>query len=540
MKKYQLFLLSILSGVLLSVAWPASGFPLILFIGFVPFLIIEDFILSNKKSFTRLSVLLYTYPGMLTWNLLTTWWVYNSTVVGSILAFVINSLFMAIVLNVFHLIRRRISNNNSIWIFPFIWISFEFLHLNWDLTWTWLSLGNGFASYYKWIQWYEYTGVFGGTLWILTVNVSLFLILKNFVFQKNERKKLLKYALIVFAIILIPIVFSIYKYKTYTEKINPKNFLVVQPNIDPYNEKFSSMPSKEQMDKMLNLARQKATKQTDFVIFPETAIPEGIWEDELEISPSIKQVRDFVKDYSNSTVVIGLSSHRMFKKGEPLSSTARKYNKKNPKSPYYDIFNTALQVDSSKQIHLYHKSKLVPGVEKMPFPKLLKPLEKYAIELGGSSGSFGTQKERTPFTSLNKTKIAPVICYESVYGEFVSEFIQNGAQFIVIITNDGWWGDTPGYRQHFNYARLRAIETRRSIARSANTGISTFINQRGDDFESTKWWEPKAITASLNANDEITFYVKYGDYIGRIAYYFSIFLIFFAITSWIIKKFKKN
>ena len=539
MKKYQLFLLSFLSGILLSFAWPASGFPILLFIGFIPFLFIEDYIFNNKKSFTKLSVLLYTYPGMLTWNLITTWWVYNSTVVGSILAFVLNSLFMALTLNVFHLIRRRIASLKSVWLLPFIWIAFEFHHLDWDLTWTWLSLGNGFASYYKWIQWYEYTGVFGGSIWILTLNILIFLFLKKSILQKADKKSLISNISIILAILVIPITFSLIKYSSYKEKYNPKNFVVVQPNIDPYNEKFSSMPSNKQMEKMLNLARQITNQQTDFVVFPETAIPDGIWEDELEISQNIIQVRKFVSEFPKITVVIGLSSHRMFKKGEPLSSTARKYNKKSENSPYYDIFNTALLVDSSKNLQLYHKSKLVPGVEKMPFPKLLKPLEKYAIELGGSSGSFGTQKERTPFNIHSNTKIAPVICYESIYGEFVGKFIQNGAQFITIITNDGWWGDTPGYRQHFNYARLRAIETRRSIARSANTGISTFINQRGDDFKSTKWWEPKAISATLNANDEITFYVKFGDYIGRISYYFSIFLIFFAIVSWIRGKFKK-
>src|SRR5207247_2436074 len=110
-----------------------------------------------------------------------------------------------------------------------------------------------------------------------------------------------------------------------------------------------------------------------------------------------------------------------------------------------------------------------------------------SIDLGGTSGSLGMQKERTVFktqSTINNPQsaifIAPAICYESIYGDFLSAYIRNGAEFIAVITNDGWWGDTPGYIQHENYARLAAIEFRRDIARSANTGISCFINQKGD------------------------------------------------------------
>ena len=114
-------------------------------------------------------------------------------------------------------------------------------------------------------------------------------------------------------------------------------------------------------------------------------------------------------------------------------------------------------------------------------------------------------------------KVAPVICWESVFGEYVTEYVkEKGANLIFIITNDGWWGETPGHRQHNSFARLRAIETRRSIARSANTGISSLINQRGDELQRIGWWERSAIRGSLNASDHLTFYVKHGDYLARL------------------------
>jgi apolipoprotein N-acyltransferase len=99
---------------------------------------------------------------------------------------------------------------------------------------------------------------------------------------------------------------------------------------------------------------------------------------------------------------------------------------------------------------------------------------------------------------------------------------------IFIITNDGWWGNTPGYKQHLLYGRLRAIETRKWIARSANTGISCFINERGDFSQCTKWWTPAVISEKIGSNKEKTFYVMYGDIIGRFSLYASLFIFVFV------------
>ena len=110
---------------------------------------------------------------------------------------------------------------------------------------------------------------------------------------------------------------------------------------------------------------------------------------------------------------------------------------------------------------------------------------------------------------------------------------------LFIITNDGWWKDSPGHRQHFTFATLRAIETRREIARSANTGISGFINQRGDVLMRTKYWEPDAIRHTMNANSKLTFYVKFGDYISRFCYYTGLMLLLASILYAIVKRRKK-
>ena len=150
--------------------------------------------------------------------------------------------------------------------------------------------------------------------------------------------------------------------------------------------------------------------------------------------------------------------------------------------------------------------------------------------MGGISGSLGKQDEREVFKSPDSTGAAPMICYESVYGEYVTEYVQRGAHLLFVITNDGWWGNTAGYKQHLQYARLRAVETRRDLAQSANTGISAFINQRGDIMQATAWWQPASIKSTMRANTELTFYVRYGDYLGRVAILLSIFLSLYAFV----------
>jgi apolipoprotein N-acyltransferase len=174
----------------------------------------------------------------------------------------------------------------------------------------------------------------------------------------------------------------------------------------------------------------------------------------------------------------------------------------------------------------------------MPYARYLRFIEKLALDLGGTVGSLGMDPDRIPFDVPNLgIKVGTAICYESIYGEYCTGYVKNGASLLFVITNDGWWKNTPGHRQHSVYASLRAIETRRSIARSANTGISAFYNQRGDIFQPTEYWVQDVIKQDINANDEITFYVKYGDYIARVMNLTSILLLLVTLSQWVIRRY---
>lgn len=537
LSRVHFLLLGLISGVILTLAWPQRGFPGLLFIGFLPLLWLEEKIHQHREQYIRFSVLIYTYPGFFIWNLLTTWWIANSTLVGAIMAVVLNSLFMAIVFQVFHWTRKYL-RFRFISYFALIcfWISFEYLHLNWDLNWPWLNLGNGFSEYYQWVQWYEYTGALGGTLWVLGANILAFTLIEKFKVQKffHPSKFFITYSTILVFWIFLPILYSYFMYFHYREESRPVNFVVVQPNIDPYSEQYN-LPPAVVIGRIMSLAVPKIDSSTNFLVAPESAIQENMWENDLSTFASIRLLNDIIREYPDLNILIGGSTFYEFGENEKLPRTARQYA---DAERYYNAYNTALLLNSRDALQLYHKSKLTPGVEILPSFKGFNWLERFAIDLGGTVGSLGTDSIRKVYHTVNTVKVGPVICYESIFGEFFSRFVKNGAEIMIIITNDGWWGNTAGHRQHYSFAHLRAIETRRAIARSANTGISAFIDQRGDTRAVTAYWKPAVIKGSLNANSKITFYVRYGDYIARILAYAGGLFLITALVIYFKKKHK--
>lgn len=469
----------------------------------------------------------YYYLSLLVWNVMTTYWIWYASDVGGVFAMTANSLLMSVILLLYFSTRKRYGTFIGYFSLICYWIAFEYLHLNWDLSWPWLTIGNVFAHNPEWIQWYEYTGVLGGTFWVLITNMVLYQLIKN-IFKRDLMSKIRRINTAVLAIVSVfliatPLLLSALIYEHRPDRGEPLNVVVVQPNIDPYNEKFSG-PASDQLAKLLRLSSTLIDSNTQLLIGPETALAEGIWEEEIFIDKNIRTLRHFNAAFPRLQILLGLSSYHAYLEGEKHSPSARKFK---DAEAYYDAYNTAMLLNYGDSVQLYHKSKLVPGVEVIPYPALFGFLEKYSIELGGISGSLGTQKERTNFVSSNGTKIAPAICYESIYGGFMSNYIRAGAEVIAIITNDGWWKDTPGYRQHKDYARLLAVQFRKSIARSANTGISCFINQRGDIVRETKWWEEDVIKETIYKNKIITFYARYGDYIGFIAAFLSVSMLLF-------------
>lgn len=504
--------LAVLSGLLIAVAWPVRGLAPLAFIAFVPLLYLED----KHYSFWISSI------TFLIWNALTTWWVWKTTALGTIGMIVLNSLFMTCVFWAYHFVKTRLYDNKKGYYLLIIFVlAFEYLHLNWQINWPWLNLGNVFSHYHTWVQWYSITGIAGGTIWVLLANILVYKLLKDY-------KKI--YVVYVLLVLFIPLIVSKIQYACYDEKGSDVEIVVVQPNLDPYTEEFTLNP-KQIMERNLSVAAPMMTENTRFVVSPESAIQENIWLDNIDKYYSIKELRRFIDKYPQACYVIGISAYGLAPDGSENDFAARKFY---DVDKYFYAYNTATLI-TKDSIQLYHKSRLTPGAEAMPSWWFMRMLKDSALDLGGTVGTLKKDSEARTL-SFDNHRVAALICYESVFGEYVTEFVRKGADMLFVITNDGWWGNSPGHKQHLEFSKLRAIETRRSVARSANTGISGFINQRGDIIEQSKYWEQTALRNTIKTNDKLTFYVRYGDYLYKISVFMTALLVAMTIVKLILKK----
>ena len=535
--------LSLISALLLSISWPTYGIPFFIFFAFVPLLLMEQeiskFSKINKKGWVVFGL---TYLAFFIWNVVTTGWLYhaknpdgNNSLLAVAIPVIVNSLLMSLVFQLYYWYKKVRGTYFGLVFFVAIWLSFERFHLNWEFTWPWLNLGNAFSEYPQLIQWYDTIGATGGSFWILLINVFAFYTLR--IWQAGRiRKDLVKNISILTAIIVLPLLISIYKYNSYQEKpVGEVTTLLLQPKLDPYTEKYSK-DSLQILGELLSLAEENSKTKVDFFIAPETAFPGNgsLSENGFNKSTSIAIAKEFLGKHPQSIFLTGASTHKfLFDEAE-----TEDYSTKIQEGVWVNSYNSALQIIPNQEVEVYHKAKLVPGVEIFPYIRYLKPILGDAmLDFGGANSSLGIDKERKVFSNkFNKAKMAPIICYESIYGEYVTDYVKNGANLLAIMTNDSWWDNTEGHKQLLSYARLRAIETRREIVRAANSGISAHINARGDILQDTFYDDRTALLVKANLLEEKSIYTKIGDLISRIAIFVLGFLIIYHFGERIASK----
>ena len=505
--------------------------------GIVPLLMMERIVsLSGMRRGW-----IYHYSAFVLWNAATTFWVCNATVGGGLFAIFANAFQMSLIFGIFRYSRKYFGGVLPYVLLAALWIAWERLYFDAQISWPWLVLGNAFARSIGSIQWYEYTGQLGGSLWIWLSNLSIFGIMValsdgRWAFRWNVKAKIASVCGLV-VVIAAPFVVSGMIYRHYEETASPLDVVILQPNIDPYN-KFQAMSQDQQNSVLLSqmreampdrmapdssavspcgrpdsasLADMPAVPAPLLVVAPETFTNDVITNN-VSTGRTFRAFTSFLQDYPGVSMIFGASSYTYYDGPEPPSHTARRIGNR-----WYESHNSALSVDGSGQYDIFHKSRLVPAVEMTPYPAFFCRVDDM---LGGVMGRCVGQ-DGVSLLHCGRIPVGCAVCYESVYGEYFTGYVKAGAQVMTIITNDAWWKDTPGYRQHLSYASLRAIETRRDIARSANTGISAIIDQKGEIVERTGWWEPAVIRGAVNLNDRVTFYVAHGDIVGRVAVFLS-------------------
>ncbi len=575
--------LSLAFVVLMSLPWlvPHTGWTAL--IGLLPLLIMERLAAGEgRKHFWW-----WHYGTFVLWNAVTTWWVGEATVGGAIFAILANSLQMSLVFGSFRWVKRRLGGALPYLFLAVAWLAWEKYYLTVaEISWPWLVLGNAFADTTGLVQWYSVLGHMGGSLWVWLSNLSLFGLMVSLsdgrMASWNGKARLAAFSG-AFAALFGPMVWS--WCLSYKDSGPELKVVIGQPNYDPY-EKFQSLSRKEQDMRFLSLLEQAdwSSGEPTLVLAPETFTSRVYTNDVARHETSLR-FQAFLQRHPQATLLYGASTY------EPVVSYSQPHpcaydlgKEADGKTVWMLMHNSAIITDTSARYQLFHKSKLVVGTELTPYPKFFIPLEKllnhgefmmakdvgqkeisclsmvmppetdesasaknYAdatadspvsgntmVDVTAGSPVTGNTKADAPAgspVSGNTISIGTAVCYESVYGEYCTGYVRKGAQLLAVITNDAWWGNTPGYKQHLNYSRLRAIETRRWVARSANTGISAIIDPCGRILDRTPWWEPTVLEGTVKLSTYQTFFVRNGDIVGRISVFLFSLLFLAAVMA---------
>ena len=541
MKKENILLwgLVLLSAVLMSIPFLIPHTGLIALVALVPLLCMERIASQLGKK----RIWIYHYSAFVLWNAFTTFWVCNATVGGGLFAIFANAFQMSLIFGLFRLSKKKFSGALPYIFLALTWIAWERFYFDAEISWPWLVLGNSFARTIWAVQWYEFTGTLGGSLWIWTCNLGIFGLLVSLSDGSwsgfNIKAKTASYIGLITLFTLPPVVSGAIgkQYENAMEADESLEVLIIQPNIDPYN-KFQAM-TQDQQNALLEgmMAKELAPRKADscstplLVVAPETFTGDIVCGD-YPRSRTWRRMTSFLKDYPGVNLLFGASSYDYIYADKAPSHTARHIRD----GLWLEAHNSALMTDGTARTEIFHKSKLVVAVEHTPYPAIFCKIDDL---LGGVMGRCVGQDEISLLHVKAEEQEIPVgcaVCYESVFGEYYTDYIRKGARAMTIITNDAWWGDTPGYRQHLSYASLRAIETRRAIARCANTGISAIISPSGKILKPTPWWEQASIQSQIPLRDDMTFFVTHEDITGRICTFLFCLLLLALAVRFITKR----
>ena len=540
-----------LSGILLALSFPPIPMPFLAFVGLVPLLyVLNNTILTKKKRYFLVYLTFFIYhTGSL-------WWISSWTqdtdifllIAGLALDF-FHPIFFFIPFAVYFWFQKQFGNKVALLCFPFIFLSFEWLHSLGDVGFPWLTLGNTQILNTYWIQFIDITGIWGASLAILFVNV---LVVNFFDGYRNfESTKLIHYLtksqkaslnlIGIFILFVLPYFYSFLVIKKYDYHNNLQNnkyisVAVIQPNINPWRKWETSVFEQLQLLLKISDSILVINPNINLFVFPETAIPSLYTE--FNTLQDISILQNWC-NLRNVSILTGITEFYFIPKNIKAPATAKQL--KSDEQQYYQTFNSSILVvpnpnyKPGDKVQNYRKSKLTPFGEQIPFQEEIPFLSQFALwSVGISSWNKGSGADVLKYRLNNKeVRIGNIICIESIYPEFVTGFVEANSNLFTLITNDGWYDFTVGPRQHYLLACIRAIENRRYIARSANTGISGFISPLGISLKEAPQYVRTGIDFLLPLIEEKTIYSKYGDWLPIICLLLTIFIA-------IIFKFRKK
>ena len=523
--------LAVTSGLFLGFAFPPSPFYTLAYVGLVPLMVL----MSRIERWGEM--LRYTYLAMFVFHLVTVYWIGGFThmrdeylMLSGVGVLFFHPLFFWIPLSGAFFVRRRLGERAYLLTFPVLWVGFEYFHSLGDFSFPWLTLGNSQAYDLYRIQILELTSVYGLSMIVVVFNVLAYVLVKNLASRTWTVRSWPAFRLISILILIyvLPFVYGAVRLQE-IDAFKGKTALrigVVQPNIDPF-EKWGEGASSawdaymKQLALLYTETQKLSVDSLDLVVWPETAVPFYVLMPQN--IPYYNQLKHEV-DLTGTPLFTGLPDGA-YADSAHASPTAQYVP---AIGQYFEGFNSAtLFTPYVGNGPVYHKVKLVPFAERIPYAQyftfLIKPL-KWSVGISG--WGKGTDQIVYDLKTRNgdSTKFSGMICYELIFPDYVREFVRKGAEFLVVISNDSWWGNTSGAYQLAAYTRLRAVENRRWIVRCANGGISAIIDPAGRMYDKTEMYTAVTFTGGIKTLDDRTFYVRYGDMVG------SFCLVGFGLT----------
>jgi apolipoprotein N-acyltransferase len=390
------------------------------------------------------------------------------------------------------------------------WVMQEFLRSVVLTGWGWNTLGHALHAQLALIQIAEITGVAGLSFLVAFTNVILLATVRRFILETQVRPMKPHFDLTLTMAGIVGVMgFGLHSLKSPREA-RALNVALVQPNV-PREEKFSVEFEAKIFNQFEHLSRPILTAgaQTDLLVWPESSMPDVVLGDNAS--------NRFVMEFSAKAKTDLLLGTLHF---DPP-----------------DAYNAALLIsDGGARTQLYRKVHLVPFGEYVPGRRTLPLLARIVGDQVPDDFAFG--KEYTVFKLSNdKAKVAPLICFEDTIGELTRQFVLDGANLLVNVTNDGWFKRSAGSRQHLANAVFRCVETRLSMVRAANTGVTCFINEFGKithtlvDEKGSQFTEG-ALTGqvSIPTQQALTFYVRHGELFAEVCVGIStLVLVFFVV-----------
>lgn len=528
-------LLGLLSGIMIGISYPPIPLPYLVFVAFVPYFVV----IQKRNGLAEINR--FTYFTAFIFNFITLYWVGGwlpntdpfLMIAGTTLLF-FNPLVFLIPSTLYFVTKKYVNKNLALYLFPFFWVTFEFAYSLTDFKFPWLTLGNTLSYFTNYIQIADIVGVYGLSILIIFANIFVYKLKNDFtVFGILNKKALASFVVI----ILIPIIYGNYTIFSFSSQTGSVKVGLIQPNIDP-NKKWEDGNLNEKIDTYFKLSEETIKKGAKIVIWPETALPvyllAGNYADE------VKRIRKFVDNYGIS-ILTGMPDANFFynKSNAPLDAKPL-----NDGKVLYTSYNSILLFNpNSTEVQKYGKMKLVPFGEKVPLVESLPFLGDW-IKWDVGISSWNTGRDTTIFqvnsaqNSKNENiKIGGIVCIESIYPIFTSVFAKKGAEFIAVVTNDSWYGDTSGPYQHKEMSVIRAVENKRSVVRAANGGISCLINPLGRTVSETKMYTKTALVVDVPLNSELTFYTKQPWLVPVLASAISILIIILSLIAKIKGKF---